>query len=56
MAGFILSFIMPFLGLLFSIYALCQIKENKNLKGKDYAIAGLVISILIMLIIASQFI
>lgn len=55
MARFILSFIIPILGLIFSIYALCKIKENKNLKGREYAFAGLVISVLIMLIIASRF-
>lgn len=45
-AGFILSFIVPLLGLIFSIISLNQIKSNKEEKGKGLAVAGLIISII----------
>lgn len=43
--GFILSFFLGLLGLIFSIVALNQIKKTGE-EGKDFAIAGLVISII----------
>lgn len=42
-AGFICAFLMPLLGLIFSIIGLNQIKHTKE-KGKGLAIAGIIIS------------
>jgi len=47
-AGFVLSFLMPLLGLIFSAVALSGMKRNHNDEGKGFATAGLVISIVIM--------
>jgi hypothetical protein len=44
-AGFVLSFLIPILGLIFSWIALSQIKKSGE-KGKGLATAGLIISII----------
>ena len=43
-AGFVLSFIIPLLGLIFSLIALNGMKKNNNPEGKGLATAGLIIS------------
>jgi type II secretory pathway pseudopilin PulG len=50
-AGFVCAFLFGVLGIIFSAIALSQIgKSNGRLKGKGLAIAGLVISIVVMVI------
>ncbi len=49
----IFTFIIPILGLVFGIIALVQIKKDPTLRGRGLAIASIVISILIPLIILS---
>jgi len=50
LAGLILAFIFPLLGLIFSILALNKIKNNKNLRGTTLAILGVVFSISITIL------
>jgi hypothetical protein len=47
-AGFVLSFMIPLLGLIFSWVALSGMKRTGNEEGKGLATAGLIISIVIM--------
>lgn len=47
-AGFILSFFVPLLGLIFSILGLKKVKETN--KGKGLSIAGIIISSIALLI------
>jgi hypothetical protein len=47
-AGFVCSFFIPLLGIIFSAIASHQTKVDKNLDGRSLAIAGLVISIVSM--------
>lgn len=47
-AGFILSFFIPLLGLIFSIIGLKRSKETNN--GKGLSIAGIIISCVLMVI------
>lgn len=49
-AGFVLSFIVPFLGFIFSVIGISQTEENKQ-RGKGLAIAGLIISIIDFLVV-----
>ena len=49
-AGFILSFFGGLLGLIFSIVGLVQINRRGNQKGKGLAIAGIVISAVMMIV------
>jgi hypothetical protein len=44
-AGFVLSFLMPLVGLIISIVALSSMKKSGNLEGHGLAKAGLIISI-----------
>ena len=46
--SFILSFLFPPLGLVFGIIALVQISKNERYKGKGFAIAGVIISSVIL--------
>jgi hypothetical protein len=46
-AGFVLSFVLPLLGLIFSWIALSGMKRTGNEENKGLAIAGLVISIVL---------
>ncbi|RSX55121.1 peptidyl-prolyl cis-trans isomerase [Bifidobacterium dolichotidis] len=48
-AGFILSFLVPILGVIFSAIGLSRIKKNPA-KGKGLAIAGLIISIALIVL------
>ena len=50
--GFVCSFFIPLLGIIFSLIALSQIKRTGE-KGHGLAIAGLIISIVSMLVIIS---
>lgn len=47
-AGFVLSFLFPLLGLIFSLVALNGMKQNRNDEGKGLATAGLIISIVLL--------
>jgi len=47
-AGFVCSFLIPLLGLIFSCVALSGMKRSHNDEGKGLATAGLVISIVLM--------
>lgn len=49
-AGFVLSFFIPILGLIFSILGLKKSKETNN--GKELSIAGIIISIIIIILSA----
>jgi hypothetical protein len=42
----IFAFLIPLLGIIFGIIALLQIDSNKNQKGKGLAMAGLIVSVL----------
>lgn len=48
--GFVLSFFIPILGLIFSIIGLKKSKETNN--GKELSLAGIIISAVIMIISA----
>ncbi len=50
LVGLILSFLVAFVGLILSCMGLSQVKKNPEEKGKELAIAGIVISILNMII------
>ncbi|MFH1972316.1 MAG: DUF4190 domain-containing protein [archaeon] len=50
----IFAFIFPLLGLIFGVIALVQIKKNPSLKGKGLAIAGIIISIVIPLLLVGS--
>lgn len=52
----IFAILFPPLGLTFGIIALVQIKNNPNQKGKGLAIAGTIISLVLLLIVISIFI
>jgi hypothetical protein len=45
-AGLVLAFFMPLLGLIFSLIALSGMKKNRNDEGRGLAVAGLVISLI----------
>ena len=49
-AGFILSFFVPLLGLIFSIVGVVK-SRNLNGAGKGLAIAGIIISAIVMVIL-----
>ena len=49
-AGFICSFLIPILGLIFSIIGLKKANERIDLKGRGLSIAGIIISSVLMLI------
>ena len=49
--GFIFSFIFPVFGLIFSIVALVQLKKNPNQKGHGLALAGVIISTVLLVLI-----
>ena len=51
LAGFICSFIMPILGIIFSALGLGRIKEAQSQRGKNFAIAGLIISIVVPIVV-----
>lgn len=48
--GFIFSFIFPLLGMVFSIIGIHQIRDHQHQKGRGLAIAGLVISIVLLVL------
>ncbi len=50
--GFILAFFVPIAGVVFSAIALSKLSKENNDKGKNLAIAGLVISIVMMVVYA----
>ena len=50
-AGFVLSFLVPLLGLIFSWVALAGMKRTGNEENKGLAVAGMVISIVLMSLI-----
>ncbi len=54
-AGLVLAFIIPLVGLILSILGLSAVKKN-NQKGKGLALAGIILSVLFMLIQAGLFI
>jgi len=47
LVGFILSFIIPVLGIIFSAIGLDQLSKSGKTRGKGFAIAGLVIGIIL---------
>ena len=49
-AGFISAFFSPILGIVFSLIGLCD-ATNKKEKGKYFALAGIIISCLVALVI-----
>lgn len=49
-AGFIMAFIIPLLGLIFSIIGLNRANERPDQKGRGLAIAGIILSSVLMLI------
>ena len=49
-AGFVLSFIFPLLGLIFSIIGLNRAKQSPSRKGHGLAVAGIIISSVIMFV------
>ena len=49
-AGFVLSFLVPLLGFIFSIIGISNAKSRPDQKGMGLAVAGLVISCLFLLI------
>ncbi len=53
-AGLVLAFFIPLVGLILSILGLSAVKKN-NQKGKGLALAGIIVSVLIMLIQAGLF-
>ena len=50
-SGFVCSFFNPLLGFIFSIVGICSTSKHQD-KGKGLAIAGLIISILNMIVVA----
>ena len=50
LVGFVMSFFHPTMGLIFSIIGLCQIK-NTNEPGKGFALAGIIISAVMLLLV-----
>ena len=57
-AGFVLSFFggLAVLGIIFCIVALVKLKNNKKMRGKGLAIAGIIIGILVCVITTLQII
>lgn len=55
-AGFVCSFFMPLLGIIFSAIGLNQTKHDKNLDGRGLAMAGLIISVVSIVLIALFFV
>jgi hypothetical protein len=49
-AGFVCSFLIPLLGIIFSIIGLNRIKKNASLRGRGLAIAGIIISAVLMVL------
>lgn len=49
-AGFVLSLLVPILGLIFSCLAMNKIKKEPYLAGKGFAVAGIIISIATMVL------
>lgn len=50
LVGFVMSFFHPTMGLIFSIIGMCQIK-NTNEPGKGFALAGIIISAVLLLLV-----
>ena len=50
LVGFVMSFFHPTMGLIFSIIGMCQIK-NTNEPGKCFALAGIIISAVMLLLV-----
>lgn len=50
LVGFVMSFFHPIMGLIFSIIGMCQIK-NTNEPGKGFALAGIIISAVMLLLV-----
>jgi hypothetical protein len=50
LVGFVMSFFHPTMGLIFSIIGMCQIK-NTNEPGKGFALAGIIISAVMLLLV-----
>jgi high-affinity nickel permease len=50
LVGFVMSFFHPTMGLIFSIIGMCQIK-NTNEPAKGFALAGIIISAVMLLLV-----